>query len=125
MLWGSKYKDKDYFIRLHLLYGANTGALTRLHDPSFRTLRITNTSMPPLHADCDHWHEGAGFVGSHMALTLEYEQALQAVNPVLSVPYWDFTLEATFYNEVCTDPCECMHYAASLIHTLYVRPTVC
>lgn len=47
--------------------------------------------------DCDHWHQGAGFVTSHMGLTLMYEQSLQAVNPAVSVPYWDFTLESTFF----------------------------
>lgn len=47
--------------------------------------------------DCDHWHQGAGFVTSHMALTLMYEQSLQAVNPAVTVPYWDFTLESTFF----------------------------
>jgi hypothetical protein len=70
--WGYKYKDKDYFNRLHLYYGADR--------------------------DCDHWHEGPGFVTSHMAITLEFEQSLQAVNPMVTVPYWDFTLESTFYN---------------------------
>ena len=70
-LYGSKYKSKDYFNRVHLYYGGT--------------------------ADCDHWHQGAGFVTSHMAFTLEFEQTLQSVNPSLSVPYWDFTIESTFY----------------------------
>lgn len=35
---------------------------------------------------------------SHMALTLMYEEALQAVNPAVAVPYWDFTLESTFFD---------------------------
>ena len=29
----------------------------------------------------DHWHQGAGFVTSHVALTLEYERSLQAIYP--------------------------------------------
>lgn len=32
-----------------------------------------------------------------MALTLMYEQSLQAINPAVTVPYWDFTLESTFF----------------------------
>jgi len=71
-VFGSKYKSKDHFNRLHLYYGGTK--------------------------DCDHWHQGAGFVTSHVAMTLEYEQALQSVNPSISVPYWDFTLESTFYD---------------------------
>jgi len=70
-LYGSKYYSKDHFTRLHLYYG---GAL-----------------------DCDHWHQGAGFVTSHVALTLMWEQALQSVNPAIAAPYWDFTVESTFY----------------------------
>lgn len=72
-IWGPKFKEKDYFVRLHLLYGADR--------------------------DCDHWHEGTGFVTSHVALTLEFEQSLQSVHPVVSMPYWDFTLESSFYNQ--------------------------
>jgi len=70
-VWGPKYKSKDYFNRLHLYYGGSK--------------------------DCDHWHQGAGFVTSHIAFTLEFEQALQSIIPSVSVPYWDFTLESTFY----------------------------
>jgi len=70
-LYGSKYMSKDAFTRVHLYYG---GAM-----------------------DCDHWHQGAGFVTSHVALTLQFEQALQSVNPSIAAPYWDFTLESTFF----------------------------
>jgi hypothetical protein len=31
--------------------------------------------------DCDHWHEGVGFVTSHMAFTLDYEQCVQSIFP--------------------------------------------
>ena len=71
-LYGPKYKSKDYFTRLHLYYGG------------------TN--------DCDHWHAGAGFVTSHVTLTLEFEQAVQSIFPSIGQPYWDFTLESTFYD---------------------------
>ena len=65
------YILQDYFNRVHLYYGGT--------------------------ADCDHWHQGAGFVTSHITFTLEYEKAIQSVFPDVSVPYWDFTLESTFY----------------------------
>eukprot|EP00752_Nemacystus_decipiens_P016248 g14528.t1 len=71
LVYGSHYYSKDYLTRLHLYYGGTK--------------------------DCDHWHQGAGFVTSHMGLTLMYEQSLQAVNPAVTVPYWDFTLESTFF----------------------------
>ncbi|CAM9529630.1 unnamed protein product [Ectocarpus sp. 12 AP-2014] len=71
-VYGDKYYSKDYFNRMHLYYG---GA-----------------------RDCDHWHAGAGFVTSHIAITLMYEQALQAVNPSIALPYWDVTIEGTYYD---------------------------
>jgi hypothetical protein len=70
-LYGSKYLSKDYLVRLHLYYGGMAG--------------------------CDHWHQGPGFVTSHMAYTMLFEQSLQSVNPAVTVPFWDFTLESTFY----------------------------
>ena len=71
-LYGSAYRSKDHFNRLHLYYGGR--------------------------AACDHWHQGAGFVTSHVALTLEYERSLQAIYPWATVPYWDISLESTFYD---------------------------
>jgi len=70
-LHGENYKSKDYFNRVHLYFGATK--------------------------DCDHWHQGAGFVTSHVTFTLEFEKALQSIYPDLAVPYWDFTLESTFF----------------------------
>eukprot|EP00752_Nemacystus_decipiens_P001330 g1320.t1 len=71
-VYGEKYYSKDYFNRMHLYYG---GA-----------------------RDCDHWHAGAGFVTSHIAITMMYEQALQSINPSIAMPYWDVTIEGTFYD---------------------------
>lgn len=71
VVYGNTYFSKDYFNRVHQFYGGGF--------------------------DCDHWHQGAGFVTSHMAFNLMYERSLQAVDPSVSIPYWDFTLESTFY----------------------------
>ncbi|CAN0097768.1 unnamed protein product [Ectocarpus sp. 6 AP-2014] len=71
-VYGSKYYSKDFFNRIHLYYGGRE--------------------------DCDHWHAGAGFVTSHIAVSLMYEQSLQAINPAIALPYWDFTIEGTFFD---------------------------
>ncbi|CAM9308836.1 unnamed protein product, partial [Hapterophycus canaliculatus] len=68
-VYGSKFYSKDYFNRIHVSFAA---------DP-----------------ECDHWHDGAGFVTSHIAISLMYEQSLQAINPSIALPYWDFTVEGT------------------------------
>eukprot|EP00620_Florenciella_sp_RCC1587_P013588 CAMPEP_0182562930 /NCGR_PEP_ID=MMETSP1324-20130603/5187_1 /TAXON_ID=236786 /ORGANISM="Florenciella sp., Strain RCC1587" /LENGTH=633 /DNA_ID=CAMNT_0024776011 /DNA_START=6 /DNA_END=1907 /DNA_ORIENTATION=- len=44
--------------------------------------------------ECDHLHDGLGFLPQHAAFTLMFEKVLQLVNPVVTVPYWDYTIEA-------------------------------
>lgn len=41
--------------------------------------------------------QGPGFVVTHFTLSNLFEKALQAVNPSVSLAYWDFTMESTFY----------------------------
>lgn len=66
--YGANYKHISYFARLHL-----AGAAAR---------------------DCDHWHDGAGLMVHHMSFTLELEQALQSIDPSVTVPYWDYSIDA-------------------------------
>eukprot|EP00903_Cladosiphon_okamuranus_P021957 g20189.t1 len=42
---------------------------------------------------CDHFHDGVGFLTSHSMITNTFEYSLQRVNPKLTVPYWDFTID--------------------------------
>ena len=42
---------------------------------------------------CDGFHEGSGFITHHLALTNTFEAALRSVNPAVTLPYWDFTIE--------------------------------
>ncbi|CAN0161250.1 unnamed protein product [Ectocarpus sp. 4 AP-2014] len=44
---------------------------------------------------CDHFHDGLGFLTNHIAITNTFEASLQAVNPKLTLPYWDFTIETS------------------------------
>lgn len=71
-IYGTKYRSRDFFNRIHLYYGGSKS--------------------------CDHWHQGPGFVTSHVTFSLMFEQSLQSINPSITLPYWDFTLESTFYN---------------------------
>eukprot|EP00752_Nemacystus_decipiens_P012221 g10835.t1 len=42
---------------------------------------------------CDHLHDGIGFGVTHSMVTMMFENSLQLVNPMVSLPYWDFTVE--------------------------------
>ena len=71
--YGESYEGIAYFARIHL-YGAAA-------------------------RDCDHWHDDAGLMVHHMAFTLQLERGLQAIDPSLAVPYWDYTIDAFEYGD--------------------------
>lgn len=47
----------------------------------------------------DRMHDGMGFLSQHMAITSDYERALQAMDPQVSMPYWDYTIDGAKYNK--------------------------
>lgn len=67
-LYGDDYQGINFFVQMHL-----DGAGVK---------------------DCDHWHDDAGIMTHHIGYTLLFEQALQVVNPAVSIPYWEYTIEA-------------------------------
>lgn len=69
--YGEKFRNAEYYLFKHL-NGAGT-------------------------SDCDHWHDGAGIVTHHVAFTLEVEQTLQSIDPSLSMPYWEYGMDAVLY----------------------------
>mmetsp|Transcript_15798 Transcript_15798/g.20250 ORF Transcript_15798/g.20250 Transcript_15798/m.20250 type:complete len:660 (-) Transcript_15798:367-2346(-) len=72
-IYGPRYKGMAYFVRKHLKAGADIS--------------------------CDHWHDSAAVMTSHSAFTLELEQALQVVDPTVSVPYWDYIADLEKWSE--------------------------
>ena len=51
MLYGPLFQDSAYFASMHLNYAGDR--------------------------DCDHMHDGMGFITQHLGLTAEFELALQ------------------------------------------------
>ena len=41
------------------------------------------------------FHDGLGFLTNHAFLSNTFEASLQQVNPKLTLPYWDFTIESS------------------------------
>eukprot|EP00638_Chattonella_subsalsa_P009251 CAMPEP_0117750630 /NCGR_PEP_ID=MMETSP0947-20121206/10488_1 /TAXON_ID=44440 /ORGANISM="Chattonella subsalsa, Strain CCMP2191" /LENGTH=616 /DNA_ID=CAMNT_0005568845 /DNA_START=104 /DNA_END=1951 /DNA_ORIENTATION=+ len=66
-LYGDNYYSADKLLKVHL---ALAGA-----------------------SECDHMHDGMGFIPHHAALTILFERSIQAVNPKVSLPYWDYALD--------------------------------
>lgn len=57
---------------------------------------------PPIirHYARQPFHGYDTFLTSHEAFVLEFEQALQAVNPSIAAPYWDYSIDTTLYGHV-------------------------
>lgn len=77
-LYGAKFHNAEYFLLKHLTGAGRT--------------------------DCDHWHDGAGLVPHHTAFTLEMEQTLQAIDPTVSIPYWEYGMDAYLYTSLDQSP---------------------
>ncbi|CAN0120149.1 unnamed protein product, partial [Discosporangium mesarthrocarpum] len=43
--------------------------------------------------NCDRFHDGIGFIVAHTMISNVFEEALQVVNPRVTLPYWDFTMD--------------------------------
>lgn len=54
--------------------------------------------------DADHVHEGLGFLAQHIKMTNIFEKAMQAVEPSISLPYWDYTIETAYNISVWESP---------------------
>lgn len=65
--FGSNYHDSSYLTKYHYFHSAWQSA--------------------------DHFHEGNGFLMQHVKLTNMFETIIQSVDPSVSVPYWDFTID--------------------------------
>lgn len=42
---------------------------------------------------CDQFHEGSGFLTHHLAMGLSFEATIRSIDPSVTLPYWDFTIE--------------------------------
>lgn len=89
--------DRTAFITaLKTLYSYSTEEGRQLYGPQFKSVydfvKIHNTLSGRV--DCDHLHGGLGFLPQHAAMTYSLELALQSVDASVSMPYWDFTIEA-------------------------------
>jgi len=63
--------------------------------------KMTGMHMDQMTLDgCTIYHNTDVFFGAHSAFTLMLEQALQAIDPTIAAPYWDYTIDdATYGNE--------------------------
>ena len=94
--------DRNMFLQtLRLLYDVSTDDGRALYGDKYlsaETLLFRHLNGAG-RTDCDHWHDGAGIVVQHLAFTLLAEQALQAVEPSLAMPYWEYAMDTSLYRD--------------------------
>jgi hypothetical protein len=53
---------------------------------------------------CDQFHDGTGFLTHHLALGLAFEASVRTVDPSVTIPYWDFTIDGEAIHNMNGDP---------------------
>ena len=89
--------DREAFFRAAgVLYATPDAEGARAYGRAYKSAAYFIATHNELSGDrtCDHFHDGLGFLPQHAAFTLRFERALQSVDPKVSVPYWDYTIEA-------------------------------
>jgi hypothetical protein len=91
--------DEDrmaYLETASVLWKVNTDEGRKLYGKTYTGMDV----LVKVHANsatgdyqCDHWHEGTGFLTHHLAFSISFEQSLRAVNAAVTTPYWDFTID--------------------------------
>ena len=75
------------------------------YDCPLTSLSINIPAVPSLLRPLPlQFHDGLGFLVSHSLITNTFEFSLQRVNPKLTVPYWDLTIETTAAANIAFDP---------------------
>ena len=87
----------DWFDALAELYKISQTEAQQRYGPaasSMHQLIAAHLDLVIYDMRLDHLHGGLGFLTHHTALSARAEFAMQAINPRLSMPYWDFTIDS-------------------------------
>lgn len=73
----------------------NDATGVQMYGENFQSLGRLSTTHNNLAGDkeCDHLHDGMGFVPGHISVTRILEASLQSVDASVSLPYWDYTID--------------------------------
>ena len=89
-------QDKENFLAAaETLYRFSTAEGRAIWGPYFTSAAqfVEEHSLASNDITCDGYHDGSGFFTHHFALTQSFEASLRSVNPHVTLPYWDFTIE--------------------------------
>ena len=93
--------DRDRFLdAMKVLWTQTSEVGQDIYGNAFLSIYDTAEFHVTLSSDikCDHMHDGVGFLTMHVGLALALEQAVQAVDPRVALPYWDYTIDKYLYD---------------------------
>lgn len=84
-----------YFAAVHVLFEVDDERGRRLYGNDFHSASYFawKHMVASANRDCDRWHAGPAFMNTHVAFTLEFERAIQSVDPTTCAHYWDYTID--------------------------------
>ena len=88
--------DKERFLKAaKTLWETNSNKGVSLYGEKYMSIErlVDIHSLASNDVMCDGFHEGSGFLTHHLALTNSFEASLRAVDPSVTLPYWDFSIE--------------------------------
>lgn len=90
---------QKYFTALEIIHRLDLEDGRSKYGPQFVNYKMmTEKHLDKMTLDgCTIYHDGDVFFGAHAAFTLMLEQALQAIDPQIAAPYWDYSLDDTLY----------------------------
>jgi hypothetical protein len=81
---------EQYFSAMHILFTTSQAEGEALYGKFF----FSHGEMANLHdADFASYHDNLFFLTSHPTMQLKVERSLLAIDPTVSLPYWDFLLD--------------------------------
>ena len=77
------------------MYEVNTTAGQTIYGPNYLGMDYFSAIHIKLAGDqvCDHLHDGLGFVNAHIYISNLFEDVLHVLDPSISLPYWDYTID--------------------------------
>lgn len=79
----------------HVMWTTSTEDGKQLYGDAYTSIHnfVIEHSIASNNIDCDAYHDGSGFFTHHFALTNSFDASLRAINPEVTLHYWDFTIE--------------------------------
>jgi hypothetical protein len=100
-------EDREKFLEAaSIMWKVNTEEGKKLYGESYTGADtfVEQHSLASNDIRCDAYHEGSGFMTHHFALSNSFEASLRAINPEVTLHYWDFTIEGQIINDAGAVP---------------------